>query len=134
SMPAYCLSILPQQPRSALFPYTTLFRSVAPVLGAIGSKNVDEETNLAFTASATDHDIPANTLTFSLANGTTSCLSVTSCIVPVGASINSSSGAFSWTPTEAQGPGTYRCSGNVTDDGSPALSDSDESSVTVAEV
>src|SRR5205823_6881799 len=57
--------------------------NVAPVLGAIGSKNVDEETNLAFTASATDHDIPANTLTFSLANGTTSCLSVTSCIVPV---------------------------------------------------
>src|SRR5439155_4463091 len=30
--------------------------NVAPVLGAIGNKTVDEETNLGFTATATDHD------------------------------------------------------------------------------
>ena len=40
--------------------------NVAPVLGAIGDQTVDELVELAFTATATDADLPANTLTFSL--------------------------------------------------------------------
>ena len=69
--------------------------NVAPVLDPIGNKNVDELSTLSFTATASDDDIPAQTLTFSLGPG-----------APSGASITSG-GAFSWTPTEAQGPGNY---------------------------
>src|SRR5205807_2253325 len=59
-----------------------------------------------FTATATDPDLPANTLTFSL-SGT----------VPEGAAIDASTGVFTWTPTEAQGPGDYTFQVRVTDDG-----------------
>ena len=52
---------------------------------------VDEETLLSFTATASDHDVPVQTLTFSLSGA------------PVGASITPA-GAFTWTPTEAQDP------------------------------
>jgi hypothetical protein len=69
--------------------------NVAPVLAAITDKTVNEMTALTFTAAATDADLPANTLTYSLLNA------------PTGAAINTSSGAFSWTPTEAQGPGSF---------------------------
>ena len=61
----------------------------APVLDPVGNKTIDEETELAFTATATDPDA-GDTLAFSLANGT-----------PAGASITTG-GAFTWTPTEAQ--------------------------------
>ncbi len=73
-----------------------------PVLGAIGAKSVNELASLTFTAIAADADtLPApDTLTYSLANGTSG-------LVPAGASIVPSSGAFTWTPTEAQGPGSY---------------------------
>ncbi|XUX00031.1 MAG: InlB B-repeat-containing protein [Dehalogenimonas sp.] len=98
--------------------------NVAPVLGAIGNKNVDELVALTFTATATDADLPANTKTFSLADGTSGD-------VPSGASINSSTGAFSWTPTEAQGPGTYTFDVVVSDG---ALTDSETITVNVAEV
>jgi hypothetical protein len=96
--------------------------NVAPVLAAIGNKTVDEETALTFTASATDADLPANTLSYALVGA------------PAGAGINPSSGAFSWTPTEAQGPGSYSFTVKVTDNGSPALSDEEEITVTVNEV
>ena len=94
----------------------------APVLGAIGNKTVDEEANLAFTATATDADA-GQTLTFSLDAGS-----------PAGAGIDGASGAFSWTPTEAQGPGSYPITVRVTDDGTPNLSDSETITVAVNEV
>ncbi|HQA29762.1 MAG TPA: Ig-like domain-containing protein, partial [Brevefilum fermentans] len=72
--------------------------NVAPVLGAIGDQTTDELVALTFTATAADADIPANILTFSLQDGTAGH-------VPTGASINPSTGVFTWTPTEAQGPG-----------------------------
>ncbi len=50
--------------------------NLAPVLNAIGNKPVDELTLLTFTATATDADLPANTLTYSLGAG-----------APIGASI-----------------------------------------------
>ena len=37
--------------------------NVAPVLGAIGNQTVDELALLSFTATASDVDVPANTLT-----------------------------------------------------------------------
>jgi hypothetical protein len=63
---------------------------------------------LVFTASATDADVPAQVLTFSLGPG-----------APVGASINSMTGQFNWTPTIA--PGTNPISVIVADNGHPSL-------------
>ena len=76
-----------------------------PVLDPIGAKVVDELTTLVFTATATDPDVPGQVLTFSLGPG-----------APAGASIDPITGVFFWTPTEAQGPGTYPLKVIVTDD------------------
>src|SRR5262249_32680369 len=96
--------------------------NVAPILGAIGNKTVDEQTTLSFTAHATDSDLPVNTLTFSLVGA------------PAGAGIDPGTGVFSWTPTEAQGPGTFTFKVRVTDDGSPNLFAEEQITVTVREV
>jgi hypothetical protein len=71
---------------------------------------------LTFTATATDVDVPVQTLNFSLA-GT----------VPTGASITTG-GVFTWTPTVAQGPGGYTFDVCVSDG---ALSDCETITVTV---
>ena len=102
-------------------PLTTWVPIRLPELAAIGDKTVDEETALTFSATATDADLPANTLTFSLVGA------------PAGASITGA-GAVSWTPTEAQGPNSYTFTVKVTDNGSPALSDEEEITVVVKEV
>lgn len=90
-----------------------------PVLGTIGSKAVDERSELAFTALATDPDVPAQSLTFSLGAG-----------APAGASITAD-GMFTWTPDEDQGPGVYDI-GVVVSDG--AATDTEIVTVTVGEV
>src|SRR5205085_23911 len=66
----------------------------APVLTVPTDQTLDELTTLSVSASATDSDLPTNTLTFSLVSS------------PSGMTIGSSSGAISWTPSEAQGPST----------------------------
>ncbi len=80
---------------------------------------IDEEAAYTFTASATDPDAPPQTLTFSLAGN-----------IPAGASIDASTGLFTWTPTGAQGPGSYTFD-VVVSDGS--LTDSETITVTVAD-
>jgi hypothetical protein len=85
--------------------------NTAPVLSTIADKTVNEGSLLSLTTSATDTDQPAQTLVFALEPG-----------APTGASITSG-GAFTWTPTEAQGPGTNTITVKVTDNGVPALSD-----------
>ncbi|WP_375437790.1 DUF4082 domain-containing protein, partial [uncultured Hymenobacter sp.] len=87
----------------------------APVLAAVGNKSATVLVPLSFTVSANDPD--GGTLTYSL-TGT----------VPTGATINPTSGAFSWTPTQAQvGSHTFKV---VASDG-PA-SDDEEITITVA--
>ncbi len=93
-----------------------------PVLAAIGNKTVNESNLLSFTATATDTDLPAQALTFTLDPGS-----------PAGASITSA-GAFTWTPHETNGPGVYTVTIRVTDNGSPAANDFETISVTVNEV
>ena len=93
----------------------------APTLTNPGDKTVNELALLSFTASATDPDA-GQTLTFALGAG-----------APLGAAITSG-GAFTWTPSEAQGPGTYPVTITVTDNGTPPLSDSKTFNVTVNEV
>src|SRR5213078_3433880 len=96
--------------------------NVAPVLSVPANQTIDELSALAVTASATDADVPANTLTFSLVSP------------PAGMTINGSSGAINWTPTEAQGPSTNTITVVVTDNGVPALSATNSFTVTVREV
>ncbi|HNL88276.1 MAG TPA: putative Ig domain-containing protein, partial [Nitrospira sp.] len=98
-----------------------------PILNLIGNKTGSEGSLLTFQASVTDADVPAQIVTYSLENGLGGA-------VPVGASIDSTSGVFSWAPTEAQGPGTYTFDVVATDNGSPALSDRETITVTVNEV
>src|SRR5207244_8379502 len=63
--------------------------NVVPVLSGMPSNvTIDEEAAYTFTATATDHDLPANTLTFSLIIG------------PADAGIDGTSGARTRTPTE----------------------------------
>ena len=78
---------------------------------------------MSFVASATDPDLPANTLTFSLDAG-----------APAGATVDPVSGVFNWTPTEAQGPGAYPVTVRVTDDGTPNLDDFETITITVSEL
>jgi hypothetical protein len=79
-----------------------------PVLTAISDKTVVEQQTLTFTNSASDPD--GNALTYSLVGA------------PSNATINASSGVFSWTPNEGQGPGTNQIRVKVTDNGTPSLS------------
>jgi hypothetical protein len=95
--------------------------NVSPILANIGAKSIEEGATLEFTVGASDADEPAQSLTFSLADGS-----------PVGASL-SPEGAFSWTPTEEQGPGQFDVTVQVTDPGTPALIDSETLSITVSE-
>src|SRR5439155_7923953 len=94
----------------------------APVLAAIGNTTVNELVLLAFTATATDPNA-GDVLTFSLDAG-----------APAGATIGASTSAFSWTPSEAQGPGSRPITVRVTDNGSPPQSDFETFTVTVNEV
>jgi hypothetical protein len=94
----------------------------APVLSPIGNKTVLESRLLSFTATAADADLPGQTLSFSLDPG-----------APIGAEIHASSGLFTWTPGEADGPGSYPVTIRVTDNGSPPQSDFETITVTVTE-
>jgi hypothetical protein len=80
-----------------------------PSLVAISNKTITEGTALTFTNSATDPN--GDTLSYSLDPG-----------APAGASVNPTNGVFTWTPSEAQGPGTNTIALRVTDNGSPSLS------------
>jgi hypothetical protein len=110
---------------SATQSFTVSVREVnrAPQLGPLSDSVLDEGTTVGFTAQATDPDLPANALTFSLASG-----------APEGAQINPTTGAFAWTPSEAQGPGTYPITVRVTDNGTPPLTDTETITITVNEV
>ena len=110
---------------SATQQFTIIVREVnyPPVLAAIPEQSVNEGELLAFTIQATDPDLPAQRLTFTLGGG-----------APDGASINPTNGLFTWTPTEAQGPNSYFFAVIVTDDGAPARSADQGFIVVVREV
>jgi len=86
--------------------------NVPPVLAAISDRTNYVGETVSFTATASDSDIPANTLTFTLGAN-----------APAGAVIDPNTGSFLWTI-----PGPDNSTNNitvvVTDNGSPALSSS----------
>jgi uncharacterized repeat protein (TIGR01451 family) len=88
---------------------TVLEVNAAPVLDPIDQQTVMEGTLLTFKVTATDVDLPAQTLGYSLGAG-----------APAGAHIDPLLGVFTWTPTEAQGPSTNTVTIRVTDNGSPS--------------
>jgi hypothetical protein len=92
-----------------------------PVLAAIGDRSVSEGATLSFTVSASDVD-PANTLTFSASN------------LPTGAAFDPVTHAFSWTPDHTQAGAHAGVVFTVTDDGTPARSDSETITITVDNV
>jgi len=89
----------------------------APVLGTLTDKSVNENATLTFTVTATDAD--SDTLTYSATSG-----------LPSGATLNSSTGAFSWTPSYSQS-GTYSVTFRVSD---ATLNDSKTITITVVNV
>ncbi|MBN8249858.1 MAG: cadherin repeat domain-containing protein, partial [Verrucomicrobia bacterium] len=91
-----------------------------PTLAAIADRALDELTPLAIGLQATDADVPAQSLSFALVSG------------PPGLQVTGA-GALTWTPTEAQGPGVYTVTVQVTDSGIPALSATRQFTVTVNE-
>ncbi len=93
----------------------------APILGLIPNATIPELVPFTFTATVTDVDLPAQVLTYTLVGA------------PEGAAITAA-GAFTWTPTEAQGAGVYTFTVKVCDAGVPALCDEQVVILTVSEV
>lgn len=89
-----------------------------PVLAPIPNQSIGAGQTLTFTASATDPDA-GQTVAYSLVGA------------PSGASIDSVTGAFTWTPTLAQ-VGTFNIVVKATDDGSAPASSSKPVAVTVS--
>jgi hypothetical protein len=102
---------------SSIFPVA----NSAPVISGVSTSTViiPELSLYSFDANATDSDVPPQILTFSLSGA------------PAGASISSSTGVFMWTPSEAQGPGSYTFGIRVSDG---SLGDGQSVTIHVTEV
>jgi len=81
-----------------------------PVLGPVANRTITAGQTLLVTNVATDADVPAQTLTWSLA------------AQPAGATIDATNGLVAWRPAIAQSPSTNLFSVVVTDNGSPPMS------------
>jgi hypothetical protein len=91
-----------------------------PVLPAQTNHTIANQVTLVVTNTATDGDVPANALAYSLLTA------------PAGASIDTN-GIITWTPTPAQTPSTSTISTVVTDNGAPALAATNSFVVTVVD-
>ena len=103
------------------FNVIVLHVNTPPALPGQSNRTTNESVTLVITNTASDSDLPANTLSYSLL------------VAPSGASI-SASGIITWPITEAQGPGNYTLTTRVEDNGTPALSATNTFTVTVAEL
>ncbi|MCP4992875.1 MAG: DUF11 domain-containing protein, partial [Gammaproteobacteria bacterium] len=93
--------------------------NVAPVAGPIPAQTISETHTLTFTIPTSDPNGDTN-LSYALIGGATG-----------DAALNSSTGLFSWTPGELDGPGLFTFTVMVTDSGN--LTDTAEFTVTVTE-
>jgi hypothetical protein len=108
---------------SQTFSVTVRKLNQPPVLQPVPDRSIAENSLLVITNVASDPDVPAQTLTFSLDP-----------VPPAGMALDSLTGVLQWTPSEAQGPGTYFVTVRVTDDGDPPQSASQTFSLYVTEV
>ncbi len=95
-------------PLSSANTFTVIVTEVnnPPTLPNLADQTIAELTTLRVTNTAADPDLPPNNLTYILVEG------------PTNAAI-SSQGIITWTPTEAQAPGTNRITTQVSDNGQP---------------
>src|SRR5213075_1756133 len=111
----------PQSSDTKSFTVVVAEANSAPVLTVPNDQTVTELTTLTVTNTASDADLPANALTFSLVSA------------PSGVNLDSATGVLTWTPTEAQGPSTNLITVKVTDNGAPQSSDTKSFTVEVTE-
>ena len=97
----------------------TVFNS-APVLGAVAGQWIGEGNTLTLAMSATDPDLPAQSLTYSLAPG-----------APAGASLDAGTGIFTWTPPVTGFSRTNSITVRVTDNALPSQEASTQFDVVV---
>ena len=93
--------------------------NTAPLFAAINNQTINVGSNFQFTASATDTDLPPQTLTYTLLNG------------PASATLNTNTGAFSWRPAVTNANTTNAFTLKVADNGSPIMSATQSFSVKV---
>ncbi len=79
---------------------------LAPTVDFIPDQTVNEGELLSFTVTAHDSNLPPESLTFSLVPD-----------APPGSAIDPITGVFTFTPTEAQGPGNYTVRVRATQNG-----------------
>ena len=96
--------------------------NTAPYFEPVADLVVDEETTLNTVIGAIDSDEPAQQLSYLLLEG------------PENAAVDAATGALTWSPTEADGPGTFPVAIWVVDDGSPALGATAAFNIVVNEV
>ena len=94
--------------------------NLPPVLTAGSSRAIHAGTTLVVTNVASDPDLPANLLTFSLVN------------FPAGAAIGAADGQVTWPTTDAHAGTTNSFSVRVTDNGLPVRTDTKSFTVRVA--
>lgn len=94
--------------------------NTSPVLSPVSNRTLTAGQWLLITNTATDAEVPAQTLTFALP------------IAPAGAILNSSNGVLSWRPSIPQAPSSNPFTITVTDNGTPSLSATQSFTVTVA--
>jgi glucosylceramidase len=92
----------------------------SPVLAPISSQSILAGRVLMLTNPATDADVPAQTLTYSLGADL------------AGASVNSSNGVFTWRPTISQSPSTQLVAFIASDNGTPGMSVTQSFNVVIA--
>lgn len=91
-------------PADATITVTVTEVNQAPTLGAISDHVVNEGSLLQVQLSATDADLPANTLLYSFVGA-----------APSGMTLNSSTGLITWTPDESLGGSTHVITVQVSD-------------------
>lgn len=79
-----------------------------PVITVASSHSVNESNLLSFVVAASDQDLPAQNLSFSILSG-----------APGGMIIHPQTGVLTWTPSEAQAPANHSVTIQVADDGEP---------------
>jgi len=102
------------------FTVTVAEPNAAPVIAGVADRTVEWGTPITIAVSASDPD--NNGLKYSLDPG-----------APAGATINESTGAFSWTPSQSQERHSYLITIRVTDNGSPPADAATSFTVVVAE-
>jgi hypothetical protein len=100
-------------------PATLAVGNTAPTFGAISGQTVNVGATVNVNDIATDPDVPAQTLTYSLLSG------------PSDASLGSATGTFTWRPTVSAANTTNLIRVVVTDNGTPNLSATNSFNVVV---